>query len=349
VATPTATVGIRGTGGLIQVLNDGATLVQGTSGIWFLANPAGSIDIPAGVAGIAPVDPKQPPKETVQIPTAGPSPLPLLLEYVQGEQRTESGENVLSLGLTSGPGYTATLAFGRGTTRATASFGNSTGTAIFNSSGQMTQFEPTQQQQQLAVTELVVAQILPTSTSLTLEEGSRHAEFGTDGILAWGRWIDNVNFFGTLETYSSNTGLHYVVGMPTPSMPQSGQATYALIGATSPTEINGSMTPGTLTGSMSVSDWSAGVITMNLNVSMPSAGLGYIINGDAVISGSSFSGSFVNGEGINGTNQISCASGCSAGVEGFFAGDAATRAGLSYHINDNSSIDIVGAAAFAKQ
>jgi hypothetical protein len=109
------------------------------------------------------------------------------------------------------------------------------------------------------------------------------------------------------------------------------------------------MTPGTLTGSMSVSDWSAGVITMNLNVSMPSAGLGYIINGDAVISGSSFSGSFVNGEGINGANQISCASGCSAGVEGFFAGDAAARAGLSYHINDNFSIDIVGAAAFAKQ
>ena len=42
IATPTATVGIRGTGGLIQVLNDGSTLVQGTSGIWFLSNPSGS-------------------------------------------------------------------------------------------------------------------------------------------------------------------------------------------------------------------------------------------------------------------------------------------------------------------
>jgi hypothetical protein len=342
-------VGIRGTGGLIQVLNDGATLVQGTSGIWFLANPAGTIDIPAGVAGIAPVDPKQPPKETVQIPTAGPSPLPALIEFVQGEQRTESGENILSLGLTSGPGYTATFAFGSGTTRATASFGNSSGTAIFNSTGQMTQFEPTQQQQQIAVTELALVEALPTLTSLTLEPGSRHADFGTDGIVAWGRWIDNVNFFGSIETYSSDTGLHYVVGMPTPSMPQTGQATYALIGATRPTEINGSMSPGTFSGSMSVSDWSTGVLTLNLNVSMPSAGLGYVINGDALISGSTFSGSFVNGEGIIGANQVSCASGCSAGVEGFFAGDAAARAGLSYHINDNFSIDIVGAAAFAKQ
>ena len=71
VATPTATVGIRGTGGLIQILPDGSTLVQGTSGIWFLANPSGSIDIPAGVSGLAPADPKQPPKETSAVPTAG--------------------------------------------------------------------------------------------------------------------------------------------------------------------------------------------------------------------------------------------------------------------------------------
>ena len=36
ITTPTATVGIRGTGGVIQVQNDGSTLVIGTSGIWSL-------------------------------------------------------------------------------------------------------------------------------------------------------------------------------------------------------------------------------------------------------------------------------------------------------------------------
>ena len=51
ITTPTATVGIRGTGGVIQVLNDGSTLVIGTSGIWSLTNPAGSIDVPAGISG----------------------------------------------------------------------------------------------------------------------------------------------------------------------------------------------------------------------------------------------------------------------------------------------------------
>ncbi|HKI63874.1 MAG TPA: FecR family protein, partial [Burkholderiales bacterium] len=36
ITTPTATVGIRGTGGLIAVLPDGSTLIRGSSGIWSL-------------------------------------------------------------------------------------------------------------------------------------------------------------------------------------------------------------------------------------------------------------------------------------------------------------------------
>src|SRR3990170_2668745 len=34
IQTPTATVGIRGTGGIIEVLADGTTRITGTSGIW---------------------------------------------------------------------------------------------------------------------------------------------------------------------------------------------------------------------------------------------------------------------------------------------------------------------------
>src|SRR5258708_14375512 len=47
IATPTATVGIRGTGGQIEVLLDGSTLVSGTIGLWQLSNPPGTLDIPA--------------------------------------------------------------------------------------------------------------------------------------------------------------------------------------------------------------------------------------------------------------------------------------------------------------
>jgi hypothetical protein len=339
VATPTATVGIRGTGGLIQILDDGATLVQGTSGIWFLANPAGSIDVPAGVSGISPSDPGQPPKETEAPPTAGPAPLPPQEEYVQGNQANPDGTAVIAGNvLVTGDGYTAMQAYSADTCGDFCIFPflkTPTGVATFNGSGQMTQMDASSR----------------ASAVYTLLPGGTHAEFGTDAIVAWGRWIGPVSVPETLsgnENYNANQGFHYVVGLPTAAMPQSGSATYSMIGATSPTEINGFIAPGTFSGSMQVADWSRGVITMTFDVNMPSASLGYRIDGSATISANTFSASFVGGPGITGTVGSSCSSGCSAGVNGFFAGTAAARAGVAYHIND-SSIDIIGAAAFAKQ
>src|SRR3954467_4080176 len=92
IVTPTATVGIRGTGGVIQVLNDGSTLVIGTSGIWSLTNPAGSIDIPAGVSGVAPSEPNTPPKETNTQPQTSPAPVqPQQTQFVQGDQVNPDG------------------------------------------------------------------------------------------------------------------------------------------------------------------------------------------------------------------------------------------------------------------
>src|SRR3954470_10333405 len=61
VSTPTATIGIRGTGGLISIGTDGSTLVTGTSGIWTITNPMGTIDVPAGSTGQAPAATDQPP------------------------------------------------------------------------------------------------------------------------------------------------------------------------------------------------------------------------------------------------------------------------------------------------
>jgi hypothetical protein len=212
----------------------------------------------------------------------------------------------------------------------------------------MTQFEPVQQQQIIG-SELAFiseAQFLPPETSYTLVAGSRHADFGTDGILAWGRWIDGVSLFGTLENYNGNTGLHYVVGLPTATMPTTGTATYTLLGATRPTLIDGSATPGTFSGSLSV-DFGSASVGMNLNVAVGT--FGYSINGSASISSSTFSGSFFQGEGLTPTTPSSCSCGCSANVQGFFAGANAERAGLGYHITDFSSPDIVGAAAFIKQ
>lgn len=323
VTTPTATVGIRGTGGLIEILEDGATLVQGTSGIWYLANPAGSIDIPAGVSGIAPVDPKQPPKETVQIPAAGPSPLPPLPPFVEGD----------SPKLLSGDGYTGSLAYGAtidGVLFPRVNQGTSN--ATFNASGQLTAFA-------LNGYEL-------TATGL-------HAESGTDGILAWGRWIGAVTVEGNTEIYNVDQGFHYVIGLPTVSMPQSGSATYTLLGATSPTYVQGGALPGTFSGSLSVNFGSRTTgVGLDLNVGID--GKNYSITGNAPISVNTFSGSLISGQGtlVTGGTNGACGKGCDAQVNGFFAGPSAERAGLSYHIADPGLLtpkDIVGAAAFAKQ
>ena len=343
VATPTATVGIRGTGGLIQVLNDGSTLVQGTSGIWFLANPAGSIDIPAGVGGIAPVDPKQPPKETVQIPTAGPSPLPPLEEFEQGEERETDGENVitpptpiLTPVLASGSGYAAVFAYGANFDGVFPAIDLEGGSAVFNGSGQMTEFTTSR------------------GTTYTLDPANgSNVDFGTDGIVAWGRWIGTVTSIPGLlgsETYSANQGLHYVVGAPTAVMPLSGSATYTLLGATSPTYLDGSSAPGTLSGSLSVLFGVEGSVGMNLNVAMPD-GKGYAITGSAFLPTSTAFFTGQTGQGLSATGSGgACSSGCGARVDGFFAGTSAERVGLGYHIDDFlAQKDVVGAAAFKKQ
>jgi len=345
VSTPTATVGIRGTGGLIQILPDGSTLVQGTSGIWFLANPSGSIDIPAGVSGVAPADPREPPQESSVAPLAGPMPPVNLPGYVQGDQTTSSGDPVITPPgttppgiLTSGSGYAATLVFGDKASPNIATDTNAT--ATFDAAGRM-----------IAVPNLQ-------GKFFNQGAGGAHADFGTDGILAWGRWVGPVtgdpcgDGCVLSEDYSANQGLHYVIGMPTPSMPKSGLATYTMLGATQPTYLDGSTTPGTFSGSLSV-DFGKFTVGTNLNVAMPD-GRGYAIGGSAQISGSTFSGVQSFGQGTLTTSGTGGActgtSGCNARVDGFFAGASAERAGLGYHINDLvANKDVIGAAAFKKQ
>jgi hypothetical protein len=336
VATPTATVGIRGTGGLIQILQDGSTLVQGTSGIWFLANPSGSIDVPAGVSGLAPADPKQPPRETSVVPTAGPTPPSKPAEIVQGEERTSTGEQVITPPvsmLPSGGGYIGTMAYGWSSSPQITITPNAT--ATFDAAGRLT-----------AITDSI-------GQNFSFN-GTPSSEFGNDGIIAWGRWTGNVTGLGNIdglltvnETYNANQGFHYVVGMPTAFMPQIGTANYSLIGATQPTYVDGTASPGNFSGSLNV-DFGQLTVGMNLNVGIDSKG--YAISGSAPITGNLFVGSNFSGLTVSGTTAGACTSGCNALVSGFFAGASAERAGLGYNINDFvTGKDIIGAAAFKKQ
>ena len=338
IATPTATVGIRGTGGVIQVQDDASTLVIGTSGIWSLTNPAGSVDVPAGTSAVAPSDPNQPPQETTQQPTSGPAPVPEEESvFIAGEEVDEQGLPIVPLPsftpLVSGSGYATVLAYGANFDGIIGTIDSGTNTtAVFSAAGQLTEAT------------------LDTRAGVPyrLEAGGSHAEFGSDGILAWGRWIGPVtipNLF-SVEDFGSNAGLHYVIGLPTATLPTTGQATYTLLGATSPTYIDGATAPGTFSGTLNVTFGASPTVGVDFTIAMPDRT--YTLQtpqGPIPIVGSAFSSfqsqTFVS---IGGCSSI-----CSARVDGFFAGASAERAGVGYHIDDSffpNLREVVGTAAF---
>lgn len=327
VTTPTATIGIRGTGGVIQVLDDGSTLVVGTSGIWSLTNPAGSIDVPAGVSGLAPSAPDAPPQQTSQAPQSGPAPLILPTAFAQGEQRDQTGglagiparppTPTPDPTLVSGPGYAATVAFGVAAGVAASTDTDTNVTATFNASGQLTEAA------------------FPTKL---YRLGGSHAEFKTDGILAWGRWTGSVSIGLGVENYSQTQGLHYVVGLPTPVLPRTGTATYELIGATAPTYAAGTPGPGSFSGSLTVMFAAVANVAGSFSAVMPDRT--YAWNANGTTTSSSFS--------LTTTRSSGCLSECIFNTQGFFAGAGAERVGITYHIQDANAA-VIGAAAFKKQ
>jgi FecR protein len=332
ITTPTATVGIRGTGGLIAVLPDGSTLIRGSSGIWSLSNASGSIDVPAGTSGLAPADPSQPPRETSESPSVPPAPPGTTgPDFVAGDMRTGTGDPIIPIihviPLQSGSGYAIAIT---DPNLYAPILTDSNATATFDSSG--------------ALTDVVFSSALGNAPQqLTLVSGT-NAEFGTDGILAWGRWIGDIflNCDCSAVTLGQNQGLHYVIGMPTPVMPTTGSATYTLLGATRPTYVDGSMSPGLFSGTINVVFGARATASMSFNVAMPDTS--YALSGSAGVSGSSFTAfPSVSGSTCPG------GSGCSSQVDGFFSGASAERIGVGYLVTDsNRGVNVVGAAAFTK-
>jgi hypothetical protein len=333
VRTPTATVGIRGTGGLIEILPDLATLIRGSSGTWILTNPAGQIDVPAGTAGIAPPDPKAPPKPTDVQPYLPPAPV-LDAIFRQSEETTETGEacvvtatcESLATPLLSGPGFHISYAFG-GITG--SSIGSSTGLAdaTFNAAGQLTAWTD--------------------SSGITSFSGAHMEGDAVPGVMGWGRWTGSVTLPGRLApNFGANEGFHYVAGLPTATMPTTGIFTFALIGGTNPTGSDGTLAPGTLgAGSMTL-DFIKGFVTMSLSPRFAGGSWGYDASYSAGVTGlPAFSGSGSVTEIGQVPINYSCSSGCSASFNGAFFGAGASNAGAAYNISGFTST-VSGVAVF---
>jgi hypothetical protein len=244
--------------------------------------------------------------------------------FAQGEQVDASGSPAginMFRPLASGVGYAVRLAHAPSGANITSTENAS---AVFNAAGQLT-----------AVT-------TDFGSSFNLMGGGSHAEFGTDGVLAWGRWIGPVELStpgALIVNHGPDQGLHYVVGVPSPSMPASGSATYSVLGATSPTYVSGVPGPGKFDGFVTVTFGPSGAIDGNFKVAMP----------DTI-----YSWSWRAATAAQFSATVSAVSGCAGGsvcsayVDGLFSGASAERIGAAYHIGDGNR-NVIGAAAFKKQ
>jgi hypothetical protein len=103
--TPTATIGIRGTGGVIAILGDGGTLLTGTSGVWLLSNAYGTIEVRAGSTGYAGPSGDRAPETIAQsavLPVPSIGERPTLVAGTISQTPYAAGDNVRPSGVPTG-------------------------------------------------------------------------------------------------------------------------------------------------------------------------------------------------------------------------------------------------------
>jgi hypothetical protein len=273
-------------------------------------------------------------------------------EFKQSDERTSTGETAALCGsgatlsgtcpttpapnpnppLVSGSGYHVSYAYT--STSGSANSSGSLANAVFDAAGMLTQFSAT--------------------NSASLTSGTQ-SEFGTlGGVVAWGRWIGSFSVTeptgpGPLSA-SSNQGFHYVVGVPTAAMPTGGTATYTFAGATKPTGSDGTIAPGSFSGTMSVSFGPS--TTINLAAQLAFSGFTYNLSGFGTSSGGvpSFTGSMTgNAIGSPATGYGCSASNCVASVNGAFFGAGAAYAGYAYKVSNTTSGNTISGSAVFKQ
>lgn len=176
-------------------------------------------------------------------------------------------------------------------------------------------------------------------------------------MLRWGRWSGGsatVTNLADNSTYSldlSQRSLHWVEGADSatpPVIPQFGSATYALIGATSPTDRAGHS--GMLNNASLTADFTHQTVGASLDFTVNS--VNFIANGTGTIGASAglpahqFNGTITGGvvSGSGATPQGS--------FSGFFSSPVSSQsgvpggAGLSYTLTDGHGLTVDGAAAF---
>ncbi len=185
-------------------------------------------------------------------------------------------------------------------------------------------------------------------------------ETGTaGGVIGWSRWAEGISggryHDGPPHARTDQQGMHLVYGTPATDLPTSGTATYALVGATSPTIRDGSVAPGSFTGTAAVAFGSTAKIGLDMQVSI--GGHGYAVATTGGAANPAASQMAVTGN-MGFRSNLSVTPGgpactgatCTATVTGFLAGTGASHLGLSYTIAGGGTFDkqVDGAAVFGR-
>ncbi len=317
VVTATATIGIRGTGYTAEIRDDGLFVSVGEGAI-SLTNNTGLYTVSTGNAAFV-ANMNTAPAKTSQRPRTPPARIRPFISRITA-LKAELPR------LESGKGYTLAYSYIRNNV------------APFSE----TNLLPSVAAQFDQLSRLNV--YTDGQGNLGGARGDAVSTFAaTDGIIGWGRWVGNTNPNGTAPAGALAPGIfHYVIGQATPllKLPK-GQASYSLMGYTNPSALNSNgwrVNDAKLTADFVTS-------TAIVNLQLANASTTYNVNGVATIAGPGFSGL---GLFTSSPTAGACISaGCSTAVKGFFAGDNATRAGMSYELSDNGEF-IQGATVFKR-
>ncbi len=342
VATPSATIGIRGTG-YNAVQSDGL-LVNVGEGAISLTNNAGELVVTAGEAAFV-ADFNSAPALTFQKPDTPPAgilaPAPDTA-YSEAEKLDETGTQTIvpPAGLTSGSGHALAFA-GRydpdGTYPFTEVLPNVT--ATFSSTSQLTEYSGGSEEDGAL--------------------GTASVSFSAaDGTIGWGRWNGGTTTGDSPHplNLTGDTGdtFHYVVGIPTPQADIDAMsnitATYSLLGGTRPTADGSEGGLGTLNSGSLTAYFGSRTVSTNLQISFPAVGGNpvntYDISATSLSINNNSTFSTTSGTATGGNT---CYNGCNANISGFFAGANASRAGVAYSFEDSSATgNVAGVAAFTK-
>jgi hypothetical protein len=317
--TDVATIGIRGTEYAVRYTNSIEVFCAG--GSIDIQNEGGTLVLGSGQGGIV-RDPKQEPQRSEERPFLPPT-------AESGQQEPQNQISPPPNPVVDSQTQTAMLVGKREGNAAMSQnmlFDNPLG-------GENVSFELDPQGRLLAL-DAVEGVALGIGTAQPVSDGN-------DGIIAWGRWLagtptGNGNPAGF--DLATEGALHYVVGLPVTNMPVTGTATYAMIGATAPS-FDGTITSAKLDGSALKVDFGWSFVSLDFKMT---------INGDKTVAGTGLPFNLEGsrfGHGGSGGHFLP-GPGCMSAdlrVNGFLAGDGASRAGMAYRLNVNDfSINLSG-------